>query len=92
MKVTVEFFGPARMKAGAAKSVVELGEGLLARDLLGVLAQAYPRLVGDVIAAGREGLVEPYAMYVDGVGFVADMATKMDGRSKVALMFSSAGG
>lgn len=92
MKVTIELFGPARIKAGASKSVVELGDGRVARDLLGALAEAYPRLVGDVISADLKGLVEPYALYVDGVGFVADMATKMDGQSKVALMFSSAGG
>lgn len=92
MKVTVELFGPARMRAGASRVTAQLPERASAADLVSALAKGYPKLVGDVIKQDGGSLVEPYALYLDGTGLLRDPATRLDDGACIALMFSSAGG
>lgn len=92
MKLTVDLFGVPRLEAGAGEISVELPAGANLADLVGALAERRPELVGRVIRAERDSLVEPYAFYIEGIGFVDEPGMRLRVGSRVALMLASAGG
>jgi molybdopterin converting factor small subunit len=48
-KLTVELFGPARRLSGQKQVALEMGDGATLRDVVAMLAERFPQLVGSVI-------------------------------------------
>ncbi len=51
MRVSVEFQGVSRVAAGTKETVLELAEGSTYNDIVRLLGQLYPGLIGSVIYA-----------------------------------------
>jgi len=92
MRLNVELFGPPRTRANAKDVCVEVPDEATLGDLIASLARQAPGLVGSVIAAERDRLLEPYTFYVEGHGFVGDAAIRLEQSSRVSIMMASVGG
>ena len=56
MKVSVEFMGIARVVSGVKQTTLDLEEGITFRQIVPLLGQRYPQLLGEVIHADGETL------------------------------------
>jgi len=54
MQVSVEFMGIARVVSGVKQVTLELEEGTTFRQIVRLLGQRYPKLLGEVIQADGE--------------------------------------
>jgi len=54
MQVLVEFMGVARVVSGVKQATLDLAEGTTFRQIVRLLSQRYPQLVGEVIQADGE--------------------------------------
>jgi len=85
--ITVELYGIARLRAGAARADLEattLGE------LFRALAERHPELEGEVIRDGA--LVEGWLLSLNGERFLDDPATPLPDHAHVLLLSAQAGG
>jgi molybdopterin converting factor small subunit len=85
--ITVELYGIARLRAGAAR--VDL-EATTLGELLHALAARHPELEGEVIRDGALG--EGWLISLDGERFLDDPATPLPDRARVLLLSAQAGG
>ncbi|MCJ7550373.1 MAG: MoaD/ThiS family protein [Anaerolineae bacterium] len=56
MELMVEFAGLARMHTRVPRFTMQLEQGTTFRQILGMLGDRYPELVGDVISPGLDSL------------------------------------
>lgn len=92
MRLNIELFGPPRARAGAKVVCVEVQDGASLGDLVAALSQEAPAMLGTVIAAQKDRLLEPYTFYLDGSGFVNDPAIRLSQSSRLSIMMASVGG
>jgi len=85
--VRIELFGVARLRAGT--DLIEVEAGNLAAALH-ALAEAYPTLVPEVIAAGR--LTESYVANLNGHTFLSDGGTRLAQDDTLLILGAHAGG
>lgn len=63
--MTIEFFGMARVLAGAPSLDIG-GERMTKRELVRALAQRCPDMIGSVIDPANDAFVEPTLLLLDG--------------------------
>ncbi len=86
-RVTVEFFGVPRHRAGRAELTVEAAT---AAELLAAVERACPELRGLVRDDGR--LAAHYLLSIDGERFVTDLGQAVPAGARVLLLSADAGG
>ncbi|MGD0472059.1 MAG: hypothetical protein ABSB70_02460 [Candidatus Velthaea sp.] len=88
--MTVEFFGMARVFAGASGLDIG-GERLTKRELVRELAQRCPAMLGSVIDAGGESFVHPNLLLLDGRRATGD-DEPFDASDRPCVLFLASGG
>lgn len=89
---TVELFGVAQLLAGTRHVPLMMREGARIRDVFAALAGRIPALAGQVIAPGRDALVDGYACNVNGLEFIKDMGARVKPGDNIAILSADAGG
>ncbi len=86
-RVTVEFYGVPRLRAGRAELAVAAGT---VAEVLAAVEQSCPGLVGLVGPGGR---VDPhYLLSLDGRRFVTDWQESLEAGERLLLLSADAGG
>jgi hypothetical protein len=88
--MTVEFFGMARVFAGAPSLEIG-GERLTKRELVRELAQRCPAMIGHVINAAQETFVHPNLLLLDGRRATGDDDSFSAGDRPCVLFLASGG-
>jgi hypothetical protein len=88
--MTVEFFGMARVFAGAPSLEIG-GERMTQRELVRELGRRCPAMVGSVIDAGGETFVPPNLLLLDGRRAAAD-DEPFDEADRPCVLFLASGG
>lgn len=94
MNITVEFSGIARIVTGTRQVTLEVSDGTSFRQVIRLLGQRYPQLVGEVIHADGETLQASNMLNVNGKRMVqpAQMDNRPDDGDRLILMSVLAGG
>ncbi len=88
--MTVEFFGMARVFAGAAS--LELGgERMTQRELIRALAVRCPEMIGSIIDPARETFVHPNLLLLDGRRAIGD-GEAFEAADRPCVLFLASGG
>jgi molybdopterin converting factor small subunit len=94
MHVSVEFAGLSRVLTGARQVSLDLGESVTFQDIVRILADKYPSLVGKVIQPEGEGLYPSNLLNINGQHMV--QGNQMDQSpaegDRIILMSILAGG
>ena len=90
-KVTVEMFGPARRLSGQKQVAVELGAGGTLHDMLAILAEKFPQLVGSVIEP-QNRLSGSYILNYDGKRTARSLDETLEEGDRLLLLPVDAGG
>ena len=93
MRVTVEFFGIPRIRAGRADWELHLPDpknSATLAEILNALAEEFPILARDCIEGGR--LRDGYIANVDGNRFVSDPAAEIANGQHLLILSADAGG
>jgi hypothetical protein len=88
--MTIEFFGMARVLAGASELDVG-GARLTKRELVRALAVRCPQLIGSVIDAANETFVEPNLLLLDGRRAIGD-DDAFEAADRPCVLFLASGG
>lgn len=89
--IVVELFGTARLAAGRRRLQIDVPRIAEVRELVAILAHVCPPLVGIALREDLCGLLESYALNLNGTEFVeSDDLTLQDGDT--LLLFSSLAG
>ena len=90
-RVIVELFGTARIASGRRHLHIDAPRDATAGELVAVLADVCPSLVGIALQKDLSGLLESYTLNLNGTEFVeSDELTLQDGDT--LLLFSSMAG
>lgn len=94
MQIDVEFLGLARLVTGEREVAVNVEEGTTYRDLVGLLADKYPQMIGQVIRPDRATLQEPNIFNLNARRMIQakQMDETLQGSDRIILMSMSAGG
>jgi len=94
MKVDLELFGVSRLIAGSKTLTLEVDEGTTFREIVRLLAERYPDMVGDVIQPDGETLQEPNIFNLNAEKMIQpdQMGGHPSAGDRVILMSISAGG
>ena len=94
MRVQVEFLGLSRLVSGQKEVSLEISPDTTFRDIVGILAQQYPEMVGNVVRPDRRTLQEPNIFNLNARKMVqsAQMDTVPSENDRIILMSMSAGG
>ncbi|MBM3187725.1 MAG: MoaD/ThiS family protein [Chloroflexi bacterium] len=92
MNLTVEFLGLSRRLAQAKEALVTTHDRATFRDLLRILAERHPALLGPVIVPDSYDLVSAYMLNINGRRAVTDLDTPAHDGQRILLMFVEAGG
>ncbi len=90
MAITVEFFGLARVRAGAVSTRLPIDGPVSLRRLLETLVVQFPELARECFDDGQ--LRRGYVVNLDGDRFVIDPDTVIPDHSAVLIMSSDCGG
>ena len=88
--MTVEFFGMARVFAGAPSLEIG-GERMTQRELVHELAQRCPTMIGSVIDAAADRFIEPNLLLLDGRRATGD-DEPFDAADRPCVLFLASGG
>jgi hypothetical protein len=88
--MTVEFFGMARVFAGAPSLEIG-GERLTKRELVRALALRCPEMIGSVIDSSGEAFVHPNLLLLDGRRATGDDEA-FDAGDRPCVLFLASGG
>lgn len=94
MQIDVEFLGLARLVTGEREVAINVEEGTTYRDLVGLLADKYPQMIGQVIRPDRATLQEPNIFNLNARRMIQakQMDETLQGSDRIILMSMSAGG
>jgi hypothetical protein len=88
----VEFLGPARLLAGVKQAPLTVPADARLADLIPLLAERFPSLVGHVLDLERRRLNEGYIFNVNGRTFAPTLDVRLTPDDRVLLLASTAGG
>ena len=88
----VELFGVARLLARTSEVMLELPRGATFSQLFDELARTLPALVGRVITADRNALMDGYACSVNGREFVRVPGAAVSAGDTIMILSADAGG
>lgn len=94
MQVSVEFMGVARVVSGIKQVTLTLEEGTTFRQIVRLLGQKYPQLIGEVIQPDGETLHASNMLNLNGRRMIqpAQMDTTPSDGDRLILMSILAGG
>jgi molybdopterin converting factor small subunit len=94
MNVNVEFLGVFRLAAGTREITVPLQEGASFRDLIAVIGERYPAMVGNMIAPDKGRLLGSNALNYNGKRMIQEeeLDERLEDGAQVTLMSILAGG
>ena len=94
MYVQVEFLGLSRLVSGKKEVSLEIESDTTFRDIVGILADRYPEMIGNVIRPDRKTLQEPNIFNLNARKMIqaAQMDTAPSENDRIILMSVSAGG
>ena len=94
MNVQIEFLGLSRLVSGRKEVTLAIAPDATFRDIVSILAQKYPEMVGNVIRPDRRTLQEPNIFNLNARKMVqaAQMDTVPSENDRIILMSMSAGG
>ena len=94
MNVQIEFLGLSRLVSGQKEVTLKIAPDATFRDIVSILAQKYPEMVGNVIRPDRRTLQEPNIFNLNARKMVqaAQMDTVPSENDRIILMSMSAGG
>jgi molybdopterin converting factor small subunit len=94
MQVQIEFLGLARLVTGERELSFMVEEGTTYRDLVGLLAEKYPQMIGNVIRPDRATLQEPNIFNLNARRMIQakQMDESINADDRIILMSMSAGG
>ena len=94
MHVQVEFLGLSRLVSGKKEVSLEIESDTTFRDIVGILADRYPEMIGNVIRPDRKTLQEPNIFNLNARKMIqaAQMDTAPSENDRIILMSMSAGG
>lgn len=94
MRIDIEFLGLARLVTGERELALDVEEGTTYRDLVRLLAEKYPQMIGQVIRPDRATLQEPNIFNLNARRMIQakHMDEPLQGSDRVILMSMSAGG
>ena len=94
MHIDIEFLGLARLVTGERELTFHVEEGTTYRDLVRLLAERYPQLIGQVIRPDRATLQEPNIFNLNARRMIQakQMDESLQGSDRIILMSMSAGG
>jgi molybdopterin converting factor small subunit len=94
MQVQIEFLGLARLVTGERELSFTVEEGTTYRDLVGLLAEKYPQMIGNVIRPDRATLQEPNIFNLTARRMIQakQMGESINADDRIILMSMSAGG
>ncbi len=90
--IQVELFGVARLLARTSELALELPRGATFAQLFEELARTLPLLVGRVITADRNALMDGYACSVNGREFVRVPGAAINAGDNIMILSADAGG
>ena len=94
MQVQIEFLGLARLVTGERELSFMVEEGTTYRDLVRLLAEKYPQMIGTVIRPDRATLQEPNIFNLNARRMIQakQMDESIHADDRIILMSMSAGG
>lgn len=94
MRVQIEFFGISRIITGKSHAFIDIPDGATYRTLVRVLANTYPKLIGNVIRPEKDTLQYPNVFHIQNNGLIKQdrFDLKLNPDHQIALMSLSAGG
>lgn len=94
MKIHIEFLGLARLVTGERELTLDVEEGTTYHDLVRLLAEKYPQMVGQVIRPDRATLQEPNIFNLNARRMIQakQMDDPLQESDRIILMSMSAGG
>ena len=94
MRVQVEFLGLSRLVSRQKEISLEIAPDATFRDIVGILADRYPEMIGNVIRPDRKTLQEPNIFNLNARKMVqaAQMDSVPSENDRIILMSMSAGG
>jgi len=92
VRVTVELLGLARRLAGQSEVQLQIPEGATFRDIVALLADRFPSLLGQVIVPETYDLISPYFFNIGGRLAASGLDATVDGHDPLVLMSLEAGG
>jgi molybdopterin-guanine dinucleotide biosynthesis protein A len=92
LSCTVELFGVARLLAKTQVISLTLARDARVADVLLMVAQRLPILIGRVINSDKMSLSAGFACNINGITFVRDPATKIRSEDKIFIISADAGG
>jgi molybdopterin converting factor small subunit len=94
MQIDIEFLGLARLVTGERELALAVEEGTTYRDLVRLLAEKYPQMIGQVIRPDRATLQEPNIFNLNARRMIQakQMDEPVQGSDRIILMSMSAGG
>ena len=94
MRIRVEFLGLSRLVSGAKEVLLDIEQGTTFRDIVRLLADQYPEMIGNVIRPDGMTLQEPNIFNLNARSMI--QASQMDHSpsedDRIILMSMSAGG
>lgn len=94
MQIHIEFLGLARLVTGERELSLDVEEGTTYRNLVRLLADKYPQMIGQVIRPDRATLQEPNIFNLNARRMIQakQMDEALHGSDRIILMSMSAGG
>ena len=94
MRVQVELLGLSRLVTGTREVPLDLEEGATYRDIVRVLSDMYPELIGNVIQPDKKNLQAPNIFNLNARQMIQSkqMEHRLSDGDRVILMSMSAGG
>lgn len=94
MRIHVEFLGVARLSTGMRETVLDMAEDATFRDVVRVLGNQYPALIGQVIQPDGETLYPSHVLNHNGRQTIPprQMGQSLNDGDRIAVMSILAGG
>lgn len=92
MKIFVELFGLAWRLSGTKETAVDVKPQATLRDVLVVLGQRFPALMGELIVSDSYDLQGSYLINVDGLYVPSSLEEPVYDGERLVLMFASSDG
>ncbi len=92
ISINVELFGMARMACGQRYVNMNVPVEPTSKDVVTILAETCPDLVGKVILDDMTGLQESYMFNLNGTEFISDERLHLKSGDTLLLFSSQAGG
>ena len=92
IRISVELFGTARMACGQRLVEIDVPDEATSKEVVAILAETCPELIGKVILDDVTGLQKSYMFNLNGTEFISDDRLHLKTGDTLLLFSSQAGG